>query len=84
MQEIIEYYNNTLEKDETKIYYLDKKVSTPGTLFLYYKSKEKTKDEIEKEELNNKIKDLENVCRDLTIQVLNLTPIEEGGEEIIE
>ena len=81
MREIIEYYNNTLEKDETKIYYLDKKVSTPDTLFLYYKSKEKTKDEIEKEELNNKIKDLENVCRDLTIQVLNLTPIEEGGEK---
>ena len=84
MQEIIEYYNNTLEKDETKTYYLDKKVSTPGTLFLYYKTKEKTKDEIEKEELKNKIKDLENVCKDLTIQVLNLTPIEEGGEEIIE
>lgn len=84
MQEIIEYYNNTLEKDETKTYYLDKKVSTPGTLFLYYKSIEKTKDEIEKEELKNKIKDLENVCRDLTIQVLNLTPIEEGGEKIIE
>ena len=39
MQEIIEYYNNTLEKDETKTYYLDKKVSTPGTLFLHYKSK---------------------------------------------
>lgn len=84
MREIIKYYNNTLEKDETKIYYLDKKVSTPDALFLYYKSKEKTKDEIEKEELKNKIKDLENVCRDLTIQVLNLTPIEEGGEEIIE
>ena len=58
MQEIIEYYNNTLEKDETKIYYLDKKVSTPDTLFLYYKSKEKTKDEIEKEELNNEINSL--------------------------
>ena len=55
MQEIIEYYNNTLEKDETKIYYLDKKVSTPGTLFLYYKSREKTKDEIEKEELKAEI-----------------------------
>ena len=81
MQEITKYYNNNLEKDETKTYYLDKKVSTPDTLFLYYKSKEKTKDEIEKEELNNKIKDLENVCRDLTIQVLNLTPIEEGGEK---
>ena len=56
MQEIIEYYNNTLEKDETKIYFLYKKVSTPDTLFLYYKSKEKTKDEIEKDELNNEIK----------------------------
>ena len=58
MQEIIKYYNNTLEKDETKIYYLDKKVSTQDTLFLYYKSKEKTKDEIEKEELNNEINSL--------------------------
>ena len=58
MQEIIEYYNNTLEKDETKTYYLDKKVSTQDTLFLYYKSKEKTKDEIEKEELNNEINSL--------------------------
>lgn len=58
MQEIIKYYNNTLEKDETKTYYLDKKVSTPDTLFLYYKSKEKTKDEIEKEELNNEINSL--------------------------
>ena len=58
MQEIMEYYNNTLEKDETKTYYLDKKVSTPDTLFLYYKSKEKTKDEIEKEELNNEINSL--------------------------
>ena len=58
MQEIIKYYNNTLEKDETKTYYLDKKVSTPGTLFLYYKSKEKTNDEIEKEELNNEINSL--------------------------
>ena len=81
MQEIIEYYNNTLEKDETKTYYLDKKVSTPDTLFLYYKTNKKTNDKIEKEELKNKIKDLENVCRDLTIQVLNLTPIEEGGEK---
>ena len=84
MREVIKYYNDTLKKDETKIYYLDKKVSTQDTLFLYYKSIEKTKDEIEKEELNNKIKDLENVCRDLTIQVLNLTPIEEGGEKKIE
>ena len=78
---IVYYYDGQLEKDDNKEYYLFKKVSTPGTLFLYYKSKEKTKDEIEKEELKNKIKDLENVCRDLTIQVLNLTPIEEGGEK---
>ena len=84
MQNTIEYFDNELEKDENKVYYLFKRVSTKDTLFLYYKSKEKTKDEIEKEELNNKIKDLENVCRDLTIQVLNLTPIEEGGEKIIE
>lgn len=63
MQEIIKYYNNTLEKDETKTYYLDKKVSTPDTLFLYYKSKEKTKDEIEKEELNSKINSLEEELR---------------------
>ena len=81
MREVIKYYDNELEKDEDKDYYLFKRVSTKDTLFLYYKSKEKTKDEIEKEELNNKIKDLENVCRDLTIQVLNLTPIEEGGEK---
>ena len=58
MREIVKYYDNTLEKDETKTYYLDKKVSTPGTLFLYYKSIEKTKDEIEKEELNDEIKKL--------------------------
>lgn len=80
MQDIIKYYDGQLEKDENKVYYLFKRVSTKDTLFLYYKSKEKTKDEIEKEELKNKIKDLENVCRDLTIQVLNLTPIEEGGD----
>ena len=81
MQDIIKYYDGQLEKDENKVYYLFKRVSTKETLFLYYKSKEKTKDEIEKEELKNKIKDLENVCKDLTIQVLNLTPIEEGGEK---
>ena len=79
---IVYYYDGQLEKDDNKEYYLFKRVSTKDTLFLYYKSKEKTKDEIEKEELKNKIKDLENVCRDLTIQVLNLTPIEEGGEII--
>ena len=64
MREIVKYYDNTLEKDETKTYYLDKKVSTPDTLFLYYKSKEKTKDEIEKEELNNEIKSLKEELND--------------------
>ena len=58
MKKVIKYYNNTLEKDETKIYFLCKKVSTPDALFLYYKSKEKTKDEIEKEELINEINSL--------------------------
>ena len=81
MKKVIKYYNDTLEKDETKIYYLDKKVSTPDTLFLYYKSKEKTKNKKKKKKKKNKIKNLENVYRDLTIQILNLTPIEEGGEK---
>ena len=58
MQDIIKYYDGQLEKDENKVYYLFKRVSTKDTLFLYYKSKEKTKDEIEKEELNNEIKSL--------------------------
>ena len=58
MQNTIEYFDNELEKDENKVYYLFNRVSTQDTLFLYYKSKEKTKDEIEKEELNNKINSL--------------------------
>ena len=75
MREVIKYYNDTLEKDETKIYYLDKKVSTQDTLFLYYKSKEKTKDEIEKEELNNEINSLKEELKvaqeaiDLLVQI---------------
>ena len=58
MKKVIKYYNNTVEKDENKIYFLCKKVSTPDTLFLFFISKEKTKDEIEKEELNNEINSL--------------------------
>ena len=46
---IVYYYDGQLEKDDNKEYYLFKRVSTKDTLFLYYKSKEKTKDEIEKE-----------------------------------
>ena len=78
---IVYYYDGQLEKDDNKEYYLFKRVSTKDTLFLYYKSKEKTKDEIEKEELKNKIKDLENVCRDLTIQKQKLTPKKEKREK---
>ena len=45
MQEIIEYYNNTLEKDENKVYYLFKRVSTKDTLFyiINQEKKQKTK-----------------------------------------
>ena len=55
---IVYYYDGQLEKDDNKEYYLFKRVSTQGTLFLYYKSKEKTNDEIEKEELKNEINSL--------------------------
>ena len=55
---IVYYYDGQLEKDDNKEYYLFKRVSTKDTLFLYYKSKEKTKDEIEKEELKKEIKTL--------------------------
>ena len=55
---IVYYYDGQLEKDDNKEYYLFKRVSTKDTLFLYYKTKEKTKDEIEKEELNNEINSL--------------------------
>ena len=37
MQNTIEYFDNELEKDENKVYYLFKRVSTKDTLFLYYK-----------------------------------------------
>ena len=61
---IVYYYDGQLEKDDNKEYYLFKRVSTPDALFLYYKSKEKTKDEIEKEELNNEIKSLKEELND--------------------
>ena len=48
MREVIKYYNDTSEKDETEIYYLDKKVYTKDTLFLYSTSTEKTTHETEK------------------------------------
>ena len=35
---ITNYYDGSLEKDDTKQYKLIRKVSDNGTLFLYYKS----------------------------------------------
>ena len=81
MREVIKYYNDTLEKDETKIYYLDKKVSTQDTLFLYYKSKEKTKDEIEKEELNNEINSLKE---EMTTKINSLKEELNAAQEAID
>ena len=74
MQEIIKYYNNTLEKDETKQYKLIKKVSDNGTLFLYYES---IKIDKEKEDIKNKIKELEDIAENLTLTILDLLPEEE-------
>ena len=74
MRETIKYYDDTLEKDETKIYYLDKKVSTTDTLFLYYKSIEIDK---EKEDIKNRIKELEDIAENLTLTILDLLPEEE-------
>ena len=74
MQEIIEYYNNTLEKDETKQYRLIKKVSDNGALFLYYES---IKIDKEKEDIKNKIKELEDIAENLTLTILDLLPEEE-------
>ena len=74
MREIIKYYDNTLEKDETKQYKLIKKVSDNGTLFLYYES---IKIDKEKEDIKNKIKELEDIAENLTLTILDLLPEEE-------
>ena len=75
---IVYYYDGQLEKDDNKEYYLFKRVSTKDTLFLYYKSKEKTKDEIEKEELINKINSLKEELKVAQEAIDYL--IEIGGE----
>ena len=75
---IVYYYDGQLEKDDNKEYYLFKRVSTKDTLFLYYKSKEKTKDEIEKEELNNEINSLKEELKVAQEAIDYL--IEIGGE----
>ena len=72
----IKYYDDTLEKDETKQYKLIKKVSDNGTLFLYYKSIEIDK---EKEDIKNRIKELEDIVENLTLTILDLIPKGEEG-----
>ena len=74
MRETIKYYDDTLEKDETKQYKLVRKVSDNGTIFLYYKSI--VIDE-EKEDIKNKIKELEDIAENLTLTILDLLPEEE-------
>ena len=74
MREAIKYYDDTLEKDETKQYKLIRKVSDNGTLFLYYKSIEIDK---EKEDIKNRIEELEDIAKNLTLTILDLLPEEE-------
>ena len=76
MRETIKYYDDTLEKDETKQYKLIRKVSDNGTLFLYYKSIEIDK---EKENIKNRIEELEDIVEDLTFTILDLIPEGEEG-----
>ena len=66
---VTNYYDGSLEKDETKQYKLIKKVSDNGTLFLYYKSV--VIDE-EKEDIKNRIKELEDIVENLKHTKLNL------------
>ena len=74
MREAIKYYDDTLEKDETKQYKLIKKVSDNGAIFLYYKSIEIDK---EKENIKNRIEELEDIVENLTFTILDLLPEEE-------
>ena len=74
MRETIKYYDGSLKKDETKQYKLIKKVSDNGTLFLYYES---IKIDKEKEDIKNKIKELEDIAENLTLTILDLLPEEE-------
>ena len=77
MRETIKYYDDTLEKDETKQYKLIKKVSDNGAIFLYYKSI--VIDE-EKEDIKNRIKELEDIAENLTLTILDLIPEGEVSE----
>ena len=62
------YYDGSLKKDETKQYKLIKKVSDNGTIFLYYKSIDIDK---EKENIKNRIEELEDIVEDLTYTILD-------------
>ena len=70
------YYDGSLKKDETKKYKLIKKVSDNGAIFLYYKSI--VIDE-EKEDIKNRIKELEDIVENLTLTILDLIPEGEEG-----
>ena len=70
------YYDGSLKKDKTKQYKLIKRVSDNGTLFLYYKSIEIDK---EKEDIKNRIKELEDIVENLTLTILDLIPEGEEG-----
>ena len=76
MRETIKYYDGSLKKDETKQYKLIKKVSDNGAIFLYYKSI--VIDE-EKEDIKNRIKELEDIAENLTLTILDLIPEGEEG-----
>ena len=68
------FYDGLEEKDETKQYKLIKKVSDNGAIFLYYES---IKIDKEKEDIKNKIKELEDIAENLTLTILDLLPEEE-------
>ena len=72
---ITNYYDGSLEKDETKQYKLIRKVSDNGTLFLYYKSIEIDKEE----DIKNRIEELEDIVENLTFTILDLIPEGEEG-----
>lgn len=68
---VIEYYDNSLEMDKDKEYKLEKRVSTNGALFLYFKSIDI---DLEKEELKEKVNSLDSIIEELMLTILNLIP----------
>ena len=70
---IHEIYDGEFEKDESKEYKLVKRVSDKDALFLYFRSSEKIIDE-EKENLKNKISELDEVIENLMITIMDIVP----------